>query len=83
MSTLRDDLASLKIDRGGRTVEGGVRRPKREPRNSGPREGGEGRRPRRLFADIVLWLVPLSLLGSGGYYGYTRLASGDPRPSPR
>ncbi len=66
MSTLRDDLASLKIDRGGRKAEPS---PKREPElrtSRGRREGGAG------LVALVLWLVPLSLLGSGGYYGYTR-----------
>jgi RND family efflux transporter MFP subunit len=66
MSTLRDDLASLKIDRGGRGAKASPR-PEREPRRpSGPRRGGLG-----LFG-LALWLVPLSLIGAGGYYGYTR-----------
>jgi RND family efflux transporter MFP subunit len=66
MSTLRDDLASLKIDRGGRAAKEPTR-PAREPRRPSRRGGGG--------AGIVafgLWLVPLSLLGAGGYYGYTR-----------
>ncbi len=67
MSTLRDDLASLKIDRGGGRGAKASPGPAREPqRPSGRRRGGLG-----LFG-LVLWLVPLSLLGAGGYYGYTR-----------
>ena len=67
MSTLRDDLASLKIDRGGGRGATSAPRPAREPRRpSGGRRGGLG-----LFG-LVLWLVPLSLLGAGGYLGYTR-----------
>jgi len=61
MSSLREDLASLKIDRkgaGGRSEKPSpvVRRP--------ARRGLAG-----LFA-MILWLIPLSMLGAGGYYGY-------------
>ncbi len=66
MSTLRDDLASLKIDRGGRAAKESARPAKPSPRPPRRREGGAG------FVALVLWLVPLSLLGAGGYYGYTR-----------
>jgi RND family efflux transporter MFP subunit len=66
MSTLRDELASLKIDRGGRSAKASPR-PVAERRQA-PRRGGGG----AGLVSFVLWLVPLSLIGAGGYYGYTR-----------
>lgn len=71
MSSLRDDLASLKIDRGGRGA--GTRQAKKEaPMPSdrrSPRRGG------LRLVGLLLWAVPLSLLGAGGYYGYTQWQS--------
>jgi RND family efflux transporter MFP subunit len=64
-SSLRDDLASLKIDR----------------HNPEPRATGRTERPRRDrdrhrerkgigLATLLLWLIPLSLLGTAGGIGY-------------
>lgn len=54
-STLRDDLASLKIER---------RDSMRDYRGRGGRRRGRG-----LFS-AVLWLIPLGLLGGAGGYAY-------------
>jgi len=58
-STLRDELASLKIDRRNGSTE---KRP--APRSSG--NGGLG------FISFLLWMIPISLLGFAGYYGYSQ-----------
>ena len=75
-SSLRDELASLKIERRGS--------------RSGPGPGSERRRGSdggglglRLLS-MVLWLVPLSLVGAGGYYAYRQyreIRSPSPRSS--
>src|SRR3954463_16279243 len=67
-SSLRDDLASLKIDRD------------RDPRPSSkadhaPAEWGGGRVRRGgeggiRVVSMLLWLIPLGLLGLAGTYGY-------------
>ena len=61
-SSLHDELASLKIDRGRSAFsERGPRRPRR--RNTG---GG-------MFLGLIstlLWMIPVSLVGVGGYYAY-------------
>src|SRR4051794_35024146 len=66
-SSLRDDLASLKIDRHNPKVE--LREAARAER---PRRDLD--RPRRRsgvgLATILLWLIPLSLLGTAGAIGY-------------
>jgi len=57
--TLRDDLASLKIDRGGRDPQ---------PRPSRP---GRARRERGIgLLALLIWLIPLGLLGFAGVYAY-------------
>ena len=63
MSSLRDDLASLKIDRSGpsRRAATGTRKP---GSTRSPRGGGTG-----LFG-LLLWLIPLTMLSVGGYFGY-------------
>jgi len=65
--TLRDDLASLKIDRrdgdrGARVRDRGFE-PPAAPRRSGG-GGGFG-----LLAALI-WLIPLGLVGGAGYYAY-------------
>ena len=65
-SSLRDELASLKIERrssGFEPARGG-RRARRGPR------GGWGL---GILAALA-WLVPLAALGAGGYYAYTQYA---------
>ena len=57
--TLRDDLASLKIDRRSEPVRAVAVDGRRRPR-----DGGVG-----LLA-LLLWLIPLGLLGAAGAYGY-------------
>jgi RND family efflux transporter MFP subunit len=57
--TLRDELASLKIERGGRSYETPSRGTK-VPR----RERGLG------FLALLLWLIPLGLVGFAGTYAY-------------
>jgi len=72
-SSLRDDLASLKIDRRKKESETSdrresvSRRPPREepkPRRKRSSSGGLG------IATILLWLIPLSLLGAAGGIAY-------------
>jgi RND family efflux transporter MFP subunit len=58
--TLRDDLASLKIERGSRGQTASAPQPGR--RNSGDRGIG-------LIA-VVLWLIPLGLIGFAATYAY-------------
>jgi RND family efflux transporter MFP subunit len=65
MSSLRDDLASLKIERKGSGTRGQDRRPASGAARSGRRGGGG-------FLGLLLWLIPLSMLGAAGYYGYTQ-----------
>ena len=56
-ATLRDELASLKIERrGSSTVKTGG------PRLSGDRGIG--------FISLLLWMIPLGLIGFASYYGY-------------
>jgi RND family efflux transporter MFP subunit len=57
--TLRDDLASLKIDR-----RGDDRRVVADPRGRRDRDIGG-----RLLA-LAIWLIPLGLLGAGAAFGY-------------
>lgn len=57
--SLRDELASLKIDRGARDS--------RRPRERSPRDRGEG--GLRLLA-LLLWLIPLGLVAFAGVYAY-------------
>ncbi|QEH37408.1 Macrolide export protein MacA [Aquisphaera giovannonii] len=67
-SSLRDELASLKIERPGRSP---VERPRRGPRE--PSLGAEYRRrgggALRLLS-WALWLIPLGIIGGAGFYGY-------------
>lgn len=62
-SSLRDELASLKIERRDRDFGAIPRR-----RGGGRRPPGDGIGLRIL--SLLLWLVPLSMLGVGGYYAY-------------
>lgn len=58
-SSLRDDLASLKIDR----------RSAVEPR--GPSQGGSRRDRGGIgLAALLVWLIPLSMIGTAGWFGY-------------
>ena len=60
-STLREELASLKIDRPNsiKAVRNGHGKPS-------PRRGGGGLR----LISWLLWMIPLGLLGAAGVYGY-------------
>ncbi len=62
MSSLRDELASLKIERRGPDF-GPTRR-----RRPGRRARGEGLALK--FASLLIWLIPLSMIGVGGYFAY-------------
>jgi len=62
-SSLRDELASLKIERG--TAEPGRSR-KRPPGRRQVDGGGAGLR----LLSLLLWVIPLSMLGTGGYFAY-------------
>ena len=56
--TLRDDLASLKIDRQGRDRPAATStRPRRRERGLG-------------FLALLVWLIPVGLLGFAGVYVY-------------
>jgi RND family efflux transporter MFP subunit len=60
-STLREELASLKIDRPGRAdfqAKG--------PKNASRRRGGGGMR----LLSLGLWMIPLGILGVAGAWGY-------------
>ncbi len=70
----RDDLASLKIDRGGRGPDRG-RRPLRRP---AARAGGSGFGLRLLAT--LLWLIPLGAVAAGGYYAYDQYRSVRAKP---
>lgn len=60
---LRDDLASLKIDRRGGVVS-------RPGRSTEPRPGRDAGGFFMALSSTLLWLVPLGLVGGAGYYGY-------------
>ena len=63
-SSLRDELASLKIERKGSEFRRSSKKyPPGRRRNDG---AGLGLR----LLTLVLWLVPLSLLGAGGTFAY-------------
>lgn len=64
-SSLKDELASLRIDRRG--GDPGLARPRASGR-SGRRPRGAGLGMRLL--SLLLWLVPLSMLAAGGAIGY-------------
>src|SRR5947209_4585141 len=64
-STLRDELASLKIERKGSV---GRRSTKKHSGRASGRFDGGGLGLRLL--SLLLWLVPLSLLGVGGTFAY-------------
>ena len=61
--SLRDELASLRIERGESTVY------RAEPAR-GPRRSPGGATLRLL--GLVMWLIPLSLVAGGGYYAYSQ-----------
>lgn len=69
-SSLRDDLASLKIERRERST------PYERPRSRG-RSGNGGMK----LLSTLLWLVPLGLLGGGGYFAYTQYEKIQPKAS--
>ncbi len=62
-SSLRDELASLKIERRG----GDPGRPRKRP---GGRRGVDGGGVALRLLSMALWLIPLTLIGVGGYFGY-------------
>src|SRR4051812_36749016 len=66
--SLRDELASLRIERNGRS---------RPPKPSW--EGGGGGGGGRLVG-LLLWLIPLGLIGGAGAYLYPRLDAFRPKP---
>ena len=63
--TLREELASLKIDRPSPVKSGGKGHSKPTVRHSRSRGGGVLR-----FISWFLWMIPLGLLGVAGSYGY-------------
>ena len=62
-TSLKDDLASLRIER--RDAEPGPARTL-DIKRRGVDGGGLGLR----LLSLILWAIPLSLVGVGGYYGY-------------
>jgi RND family efflux transporter MFP subunit len=71
-ATLRDELASLKIDRPD-SINSGRNRHRRSP---GRRRGGGLLR----LVSFILWLIPLGLLAAGGVYGYVQYDKMRSRP---
>ena len=63
-SSMRDELASLKIERRGGTVKPTHRKAIRPAV-----EIDRGSFGLRLLS-LLLWVIPLSLLGAGGFFGY-------------
>lgn len=76
--TLRDDLASLRIER-REASRGklGVARDHPEERSS---RGGGGRRFGGGLLAAMLWLIPLGLVGAAGLYGYRQYEKIRPKP---
>jgi RND family efflux transporter MFP subunit len=72
-STLGDELASLRIDR-RRSDIGGKRKP--------GRRGGRGGLGLGVLS-ILLWMVPLSGVGVGGYYAYKQYQEFKAKPEVR
>jgi RND family efflux transporter MFP subunit len=70
-STLREELASLKIER----PDPYFSRPRDSTRSPGRRRGSGLR-----FLSWLIWLVPLSLLGVAGAYGYRQYDQMRSRP---
>ncbi len=62
-SSLREELASLKIDRRG----AGPSPPRRRP---GGRRGLDGGGAGLGLLSLLLWTIPLALVGTGGYFAY-------------
>lgn len=80
-TSLRDDLASLKIDRGGRADTMKIRHtrpPARKPRGGGG-GGGIGGFFLRILS-FFLWMVPLAAISYGGYYAYLQVQSIKSKP---
>jgi RND family efflux transporter MFP subunit len=69
--TLREELASLKIDRPG-SIKSGHNGYRESPRRRG---GGILR-----LLSWMMWLIPLSLLAAGGVYGYVQYDKMRSRP---
>ena len=69
--TLREELASLKIDRPDSMKSG-----RNGYRESSGRRGGGGLR----LLSWMLWLIPLGLLAAGGVYGYVQYDQMRSRP---
>ena len=64
-SSLRDELASLKIERRGTDLG-----PARKRRASGRRVSGGGGGVGLRLVSLALWLIPISMMGVGGAYAY-------------
>ncbi len=80
-TSLRDDLASLKIDRGNGRAETMKIRHSRPPLKK--RGGGGGRGLGGFFLRIFsffLWMVPLAAISYGGYYAYLQVQSIKSKP---
>lgn len=80
-TSLRDDLASLKIDRGGRGDTMKIRHTRPPARR--PSGGGGGGGIGGFFLRILsffLWMVPLAAISYGGYYAYLQVQSIKSKP---
>ena len=71
-ATLRDELASLKIDRPD-SINSGSNGYRRSPGRR--RDGGLLR-----LLSFMLWLIPLGMLAAGGVYGYVQYQKMRSRP---
>jgi RND family efflux transporter MFP subunit len=92
--SLKDELSALKIDRGRKRSYGGdaTRRP--SPVSASPIEPARTRlepivrTPRRRadagafglrLLSLLLWIIPLGLIGGGGYFAYLQYAKAQPK----
>lgn len=76
--SLREELASLKIDRGNGNAPASYRPEPSRPRTERV-DSSRGGFALRLLS-LALWMIPLALLGGGGYLAYSQYGALRSRP---